>query len=288
MAEGNDSVDFDLSLTSLDIAPSSAPGGPIYTTFTVANKGARISMTDKVTLYLSPDPEITSTDYPIGEAKITFIRPGSAISQDITGTLPTNIPSGTYYAGAILTLGFDMIPDVNPENNVITGGQVNVTSQYTRPQDWYNNRISDLVFNYTNEERKKRNLNELKRDVALDVIAQEDSDDMAERQFFEHTNPDGEDPIDRATRHGYDQLKYLADGTKFYGIGENIVKIPIGTVYQYGEIIPDDPDQIASVAVKSFMDSISHKTTLLLPQFEVLGLGTSFDGKYYYITQNFF
>lgn len=279
---------LDLAITALDTAPSGAPGSPLSTTFTVENKGSRISMTDKVTVYLSPDPEITGADYPVGETEISFIRPGVSREENLIGTIPTDIKSGTYYAGAVLTTKFDLIKEDNQENNVFTGNRVNVTNQYVRPQEWYNNRISDLVFTYTNEERKKRNLNELKRDKALDIIAQEDSDDMAKRQFFEHTNPDGEDPIARAERHGYNQLRYLPDGTKFYGVGENIVKIPIGTVYQFGNIVPDDPDQIASVAVKSFMDSISHKTTLLLPEFEVIGVGTSFDGKYYYINQNFF
>lgn len=279
---------FDLALTALDTAPSGAPGSLLYTSFTVENVGNRISMTDTIILYLSSDPEIDPTDYQIGEKEVSFLRPGRSQDLDLVSMIPQEIPAGTYYSGAILTIGFDLMEDINLTNNSITGPKVQISGQYSRPQEWYNEQINDLVLTYTNEERKKRNLGTLTRDESLDIIAREQSGDMAERDFFDHVNPDGEDPIDRADRHGYDQLKYLSDGKKFFGIGENIVKIPVGDVFRFGDINPDNPDQIAAVAVESFMNSISHKTTLLLPEFEVIGLGTAFDGKNYYITQNFF
>ncbi len=284
----NESSTFDLAITDLHTAPSGAPGSPLYTWFTVTNKGSRISMTDIVTLYLSADKNITTTDYPIVETEISFIRPGKSVETGLIGKIPENIPAGKYYAGALLTLKFTLIKDVNESDNSITGNLVTINNTYTRPQEWYDERISELVLKYTNEERAKRNLSELKRDSALDVVAQDQSQDMADRQFFDHVNPSGENPIDRAARHGYNQTRYLPNGQKFYGISENIVKIPIGDVYQFGKINPDDPDQVAKVAIESFMNSISHKTTLLLPEFRVIGLGTSFDGTSYYITQNFF
>ncbi len=287
-AATNESSTFDLAITDLHTAPAGAPGSPLYTWFTVTNKGDRISMTDTVTLYLSADRNITTADYPIGETEVSFIRPGKSVETGLIGTVPENIPAGKYYAGALLTIKFTLIKDVNETDNSIVSNQVTINNTYTRPQDWYNERISELVLKYTNEERAKRNLSELNRDSALDIVAQDQSQDMADRQFFDHVNPSGENPIDRATRHGYNQTRYLPNGQKFYGISENIVKIPIGDVYQFGKIDPDDPDQVADVAIESFMNSISHKTTLLLPEFRVIGLGTSFDGSSYYITQNFF
>ncbi|WP_319578682.1 CAP domain-containing protein [uncultured Methanospirillum sp.] len=287
-AATNESSTFDLAITDLHSAPSGAPGSPLYTRFTVVNKGTRISMTDTVTVYLSTDKNITTADYPVGETEVSFIRPGKSVETGLIGKVPDTIPAGKYYAGALLTIKFTLINDENESDNSITGNQVTINNTYTRPQNWYDERISDLVLNYTNEERAKRNLSELTRDSALDVVAQDQSQDMADRQFFDHVNPSGENPIDRATRHGYNQTRYLPSGQKFYGISENIVKIPIGDVYQFGKINPDDPDQVAKVAIESFMNSISHKTTLLLPEFRVIGLGTSFDGSSYYITQNFF
>jgi len=279
---------FDLAFTSLDCAPSGGPGSPFYAWFSLENRGTQISMTDTVTIYLSSDPEIAISDYPVGETKISFIRPGASLEKGFVCTIPKNIPSGTYYAGAALNIGFGLIKDANEEDNSITGSSVAITSSYKRPQEWYNEKISDRVLTHTNPERTKRNLNELNRDTELDIVAQDMSRDMASRQFFDHVNPSGESPIDRAERHGYNQLKSLPDGEEFFGIGENIVKIPVGSVYRYGDINPDDPDQIARVAVESFMNSPPHKSTLLLPEFEGVGIGTAYDGKNYYITQNFF
>jgi uncharacterized protein YkwD len=278
----------DLSFTSLESAPSGAAGSPIYSWISLTNKGEQISMTGKVSIYLSPDPVITDDDYLLGETAISFIRPGASVQKGLVGTIPTVVSPGNYIIGAMVTGKSRLIRDADESDNVIAANTVTVTRSFKRPQEWYNSRISDLVYGYTNEEREKRNLGELNRDSDLDVIARDMSQDMADRKFFDHTNPDGENPIDRAERHGYTQLRYLPDGKEFAGISENIVKIPVGDVFRFGDINPDDPDQIARVAIRSFLDSPTHKATLLLPEFEVIGLGTAFDGKDYYITQNFF
>jgi uncharacterized protein YkwD len=279
---------FDLAFTTLECPPSGAPGSPVYVWFSLENKGSHVSMTDSVMIYLSPDQNISISDYPIGDTEISFVRPGATIEKGLICTIPKNIPAGNYYAGAALNIKFGLFEDINEEDNTIVGNQITINSSSRRPQDWYNTRISDLVFTYTNPERTKRNLNELYRDTELDNIAGEMSRDMAERQFFDHINPSGEDPIDRAERHEYNQSRYLPNGKEFYGIGENIVKIPVGSVVKYGDINPIDPDQIAKVAIQSFMTSPPHKSTLLLPEFEGIGIGTAYDGKNYYITQNFF
>lgn len=279
---------FDLAFTSLESAPSGAPGDQIYAWFALENKGTQISMTDTVTIYLSPDTTISIADYPIGDTKISFIRPGASLEKGLICTIPKNIPAGTYYIGAALNVKFGLAQDGNEDDNSILGNEVIIKGTSGRPQEWYNTRISDLVFTYTNPERVKRNLNELKRDTDLDAIARNMSVDMAKRQFFDHVNPSGEDPVARAERYGYNQFRYLPSGREFYGIGENIVKIPVGSVMKFGEISSVDPDQIAQVAIRSFMNSPPHKSTLLLPEFEGIGVGTAFDGKNYYITQNFF
>ncbi len=278
----------DLAFTSLASAPAGAPGSPLYGWFRMENNGDQISMTETVTLYLSVDPNITPDDYPIGTTEVAFLRPGASVEKGIIGTVPDRISPGTYFTGARTEGKFRLLKDAREEDNVITGGTITIDRSFTRPQEWYNERISDLVTRYSNDERELRNLGPLSRDGALDIIAREMSEDMAERKFFDHINPDGEDPVDRAGRHGYPQLRYLPGGEEFAGISENIVKIPIGDVFRFGEINPDDPDQIARIAVRSFMDSPSHKATLLLPEFEVIGLGCAFDGTDYYITQNFF
>ncbi|MDD1730117.1 MAG: hypothetical protein LUQ50_13735, partial [Methanospirillum sp.] len=149
----NESSSFDLAITDLHTAPSGAPGSPLYAWFTVTNKGSRISMTDQVTVYLSQDTNITPADYPIGESEISFIRPGKSVETTLVGTVPLNVPAGNYYAGALLTLKFALIKDDHEEDNSRTGSKVTINNTYIRNQDWYNERISELVLNLTNEER---------------------------------------------------------------------------------------------------------------------------------------
>lgn len=279
----------DIGLLSIDVQPSAAPGSPVFGSVTAVNYGQMISMSRKVTFYLSSDEKITPADYELGSVHFSFLRPGETAHRELLATVPDTIPPGEYIAGAILGPGFSLTPDPHPENDVISQGTVTIGKTYTRPQDWFNEKIAEIILVLSNDERALRDLPSLTRDTALDVIALEHSKDMAHRGFFDHTNPDGEDPADRADRHHYDQSRTLPDGTSFYGIGENIVKIPVEKdVYGFGEIRNDDPYEIAQVAIESFMDSPPHKEALLLPAHEKIGIGVAFDGEYYYATQNFF
>ncbi len=279
----------DIGLLSIDVQPSAAPGSSVFGSVTAVNYGQMISMSRKVTFYLSSDEKITPADYELGSVHFSFLRPGETAHRELLATVPDTIPPGEYIAGAILGPGFSLTPDPHPENDVISQGTVTIGKTYTRPQDWFNEKIAEIILVLSNDERALRDLPSLTRDTALDVIALEHSKDMAQRGFFDHTNPDGEDPADRADRHHYDQSRTLPDGTSFYGIGENIVKIPVEKdVYGFGEIRNDDPYEIAQVAIESFMDSPPHKEALLLPAHEKIGIGVAFDGEYYYATQNFF
>lgn len=284
-----DIMNADLGILSLEVQPASAPGSPLYATVTVVNYGSEISMSRIVTVYLSSDHEISPDDNLVGKTRISFLKPGETAQRSILVTLPETLPTGTYYSGAMLDSGFALTPDPNASNDLISGGKVQIESSYRRPQEWINERISDRVLTHSNDERSLRRLGLLTRDTDLDLIADEHSRDMALRDFFDHVNPDREDPVDRAARHGYDQSRTLSDGSLLYGVAENIVKIPVENhVYGFGEISGDDPDQIAQVAVESFMDSPPHKDALLLWAHEKIGIGVAFDGKYYYITQVFF
>ncbi len=279
----------DIGLLSIDVQPSAAPGSSVFGSVTAVNYGQMISMSRKVTFYLSSDEKITPADYELGSVHFSFLRPGETAHRELLATVPDTVPPGEYIAGAILGPGFSLTPDPHPENDVISQGTVTIGKTYTRPQDWFNEKIAEIILVLSNDERALRDLPSLTRDTALDVIALEHSKDMAHRGFFDHTNPDGEDPADRADRHHYDQSRTLPDGTSFYGIGENIVKIPVEKdVYGFGEIRNDDPYEIAQVAIESFMDSPPHKEALLLPAHEKIGIGVAFDGEYYYATQNFF
>jgi uncharacterized protein YkwD len=104
----------------------------------------------------------------------------------------------------------------------------------------------------------------LTMDVRLHCAARKHSQDMAERGYFDHTNPDGEDPFDRIDEAGY---------TGWGAAGENIAA---GS---------DDP----ALTVQGWLDSDGHCANLMSTQYKHTGVGF-YEGTgnlTYYWTQTF-
>lgn len=146
--------------------------------------------------------------------------------------------------------------------------------------------IERLILKYTNIERKNHGLKELVWDEKLSIIAREHSEDMAENEFFDHINLKGENPVDRARRHGYPLYKDLGGGWYSEGISENIGKMTSGNIVGIG-YVSNNADSIAKAQVESLMNSFGHRDTILDPRHDRLGVGVSYDGTYYITTQNF-
>ena len=66
------------------------------------------------------------------------------------------------------------------------------------------------IHDLTNIERQKRNLSLLAFDSEIREICRRHSEDMSVRNYFEHTNPDGIEPMDRAKAANFDFEKNLA------------------------------------------------------------------------------
>ncbi|MFH7597807.1 sigma-70 family RNA polymerase sigma factor [Streptomyces racemochromogenes] len=103
------------------------------------------------------------------------------------------------------------------------------------------------VISLVNSERAAAGCGPLKEDAQLDRSAQGQSDDMARRGFFDHTNPDGADPGDRITAAGYRWSTY----------GENIAK----------------GQQTAQDVMDSWMKSPGHRANILNCSFKDIGVG---------------
>ncbi len=146
--------------------------------------------------------------------------------------------------------------------------------------------LEKAVFKYSNIERSKEGLNELKFDDKLGEIAQSHSKDMVQRNFFDHINPDSEDPTARASRMGFTKTKPLGGGSYSVGIAENIGMMPTGDVTGIG-YVSNDVESLAKAQVKSWMRSPGHRANILDSQYSHLGVGVAYDGTYYYFTQNF-
>jgi len=143
--------------------------------------------------------------------------------------------------------------------------------------------IEQRIFYYTNIERAKAGKSSYVYDSKLSDIGREDAVDMAARNFFDHINPDGESPTDRAERHGYQVEKDYATYYRI-GVGENIALV---------QHIQGTPDEIAQYIVNAWMNSPDHKENILDlkgADYTNLGVGVAYDpiNDKYLAVQEFF
>ncbi|MFF4099429.1 sigma-70 family RNA polymerase sigma factor [Streptomyces sp. NPDC001903] len=107
--------------------------------------------------------------------------------------------------------------------------------------------VAGQVIALVNSERAAAGCGPLKEDPKLQSAAQGHSDDMAARDFFDHTNPDGADPGKRTTAAGYRWSTY----------GENIAR----------------GQQTAASVMDSWMKSPGHRANILNCSFKDIGVG---------------
>ncbi|MFI9544567.1 CAP domain-containing protein [Streptomyces sp. NPDC052016] len=116
------------------------------------------------------------------------------------------------------------------------------------------------VLKLVNEERSKVGCSALSANSSLAELAQEFSEDMAARGFFDHTDPDGATPWDRATKAGISDLG-----------GENIAR----------------GQTDAAAVMEAWMNSPGHRANILNCDFKTLGVGVHFGSGGPWWTQDF-
>ncbi len=102
------------------------------------------------------------------------------------------------------------------------------------------------VLALVNEQRQQAGCSPVTADTRLDALATAFSDDMAARGFFDHTDPDGHTPWDRAKAAGITNLG-----------GENIAR---------GQATPE-------AVMTAWMNSPGHRANILNCKFTTLGIG---------------
>ncbi|MEV5975118.1 CAP domain-containing protein [Streptomyces sp. NPDC051921] len=116
--------------------------------------------------------------------------------------------------------------------------------------------LADQVIALVNAERAKAGCGALTANATLTRAAQGHSDDMAARDFFDHTNPDGAGPGDRVSAAGYPWSTY----------GENIAM---------GQ---SSPEQV----MEAWMNSPGHRANILNCDFKEIGVGIHNSGGPYW------
>ncbi|MEU3606841.1 CAP domain-containing protein [Streptomyces sp. NPDC035033] len=123
-------------------------------------------------------------------------------------------------------------------------------------QDTGQGSAADQVIALVNAERAKAGCGPLTANATLTRAAQGHSDDMAARDFFDHTDPDGDGPGERVTAAGYPWSTY----------GENIAM---------GQTTPEQ-------VMDAWMNSPGHRANILNCSFEEIGVGIHTDGGPYW------
>ena len=112
-----------------------------------------------------------------------------------------------------------------------------------------------------NADRKANGLSALTASSALTAVARSHAQDMVDRGFFSHTNPDGKTLADR--------LK--AAGISYSAAGENIAQ-----------------NQSVEAAETSLMNSSGHRANILNTTYTTVGIGVAYDSQgNVYVVQNF-
>lgn len=154
---------------------------------------------------------------------------------------------------AYITIFYDL-----HEGNTVTAVQVVSTDLenqrpaiYAAPDDQLKEGYEMLLFELTNSARIQRGLPLLAWDEETRAVARKHSVEMAENNYFSHTNLTGMSPFERMQ----------AGGITFYLAGENLA------YGQYSSIF----------AHEGLMNSAGHRENILKPGFRYLGVGVSFN-----------
>lgn len=105
---------------------------------------------------------------------------------------------------------------------------------------------ASAVVNLVNDERASNGCDPVHVDDRLTAAAQEHSQDMSDRDYMAHENPEGEGPGERASRHGYEA----------WG-AENVAK----------------GQQSAEQVMDAWMNSPGHRANILNCGLEAIGVG---------------
>ena len=148
-------------------------------------------------------------------------------------------------------------------------------------------RIHELI----KEKRRQKGLALLNYDSKLANIAQKHSQNMAIDNFFDHINPNGEDPTARGLKSGYrcykDYGSYYTDG-----IAENLFQNNLYDSITYYNGIPsydwNTLEEMAQSTVDGWMNSPGHRQNILTSSYDKEGIGAAISSdNEVLITENF-
>lgn len=175
-----------------------------------------------------------------------------------------------------------LIDHIENINESIEEAEKDYAENQRKTEQQFIETVENLVFLKTNELRT----NPLKWNKDLAIIAREHSEDMANRNFFSHDNPDGDGPTERAQKHGINIKTPQGGGVFQIGIAENISQVPTGNVIGCGYVY--SAEEVAECAVSGWIISPGHYANMVDSSYSEIGVGVAKNNSgVYYLTQDF-
>lgn len=137
--------------------------------------------------------------------------------------------------------------------------------------------VEKMIHDRINQERLKHNLPTLREDEALSRVARKHSKDMAARNYFSHTSPEGHGYFYRYQKNGY-ACGITVEGVLLTG-AENIFQFPLTAPASQGAKGHQHDrhimERIAASAVQDWMASSKERENILSPTWQREGIGVS-------------
>ncbi|WP_245917222.1 CAP domain-containing protein [Bacillus canaveralius] len=227
---------------------------------------------DKVAgLYTSQDLITSTKDIKLGTPKETVLAQlGEPLSQIRKGLVYFQFQEKRDYDVFLLDNNYVTIFYDIHKNNTVTSMQIISKELEQAKQDFYAAESPQLregfeyqLFDLTNATRVNHNLPILTWDDQIKETARKHSLDMAENNYFNHTNLEGQSPFDRMEE----------DAISFTVAGENLASGQFSSIFAH----------------EGLMNSLGHRENILKPEYEFLGVGVAFNPEAHpYYTENFF
>ncbi|MFI9291606.1 CAP domain-containing protein [Streptomyces gardneri] len=233
--------------SGLDIPLSNEPGALTASPPTVTASPSTASAS------ASPSPAKTSASASASASPSKTPAPKRTISTPTKSPRPTANPATK--RPTTPTARPDATPSAQPTTTAPTGDTDSGPGGGTQ-QDTGQSSAAEQVIALVNAERAKAGCGALSANATLTKAAQGHSDDMAARDYFDHTNPDGDGPGERVTAAGYPWSTY----------GENIAM---------GQSTPEQ-------VMEGWMNSPGHRANILNCDFKEIGIGIHTDGGPYW------
>lgn len=162
----------------------------------------------------------------------------------------------------------DVIPPTTGDESSKDDVTPPTTDNTPSVNDKFMAQVEQKIFEKVNEERAKAGVSTLSYNSTMEKYARIKSQDMGDRGYFDHVDPEG----------NLITVKMQQDGVRYNAWGENIAYI--GGV--------SDADALATQFMKNWMNSQGHRENILSTNFASVGVGVYKSGNRVYATQEFY